>query len=128
VHASATSRRFAFIVSRSEKNRPMAELRIRGHSSISFQGPVRGRLNHGGSIENLFVAVLFVGILLIFGAANAADECGPGCHSAPNGGCVVDGWGTGEPVRNECPAGAQPRPPGGEGYVWRPRYRACFEK
>jgi hypothetical protein len=55
-------------------------------------------------MKNLFVAVLFAGSLSLFGAANAADGCGPGCHSAPNGGCVVDGWGTGARVRNECPA------------------------
>jgi hypothetical protein len=43
-------------------------------------------------LRNLFVAVLFASSFSIFGAANAADGCGPGCHSAPNGGCVVDGW------------------------------------
>jgi hypothetical protein len=29
------------------------------------------------------------------GPATAADGCGPGCHSAISGVCVVDGWGTG---------------------------------
>ena len=59
------------------------------------------------------------------GRSNAADGCGPGCHSTSNGGCVVDGWGTGAPVWNECPAGARPRPPCGGGYLWQPRYQAC---
>jgi len=79
-------------------------------------------------MRNLFVAALLAGIVTSFGGANAADGCGPGCHAAPYGGCVVDGWGTGAPVWNECPAGARPRPPcgGRNGYVWRPRLRACF--
>jgi hypothetical protein len=77
-------------------------------------------------MRTLFVAVLFAGSVSVFGAANAADGCGPGCHSAPNGGCVVDGWGTGAPVWNECPAGARPRRPCSYGYVWRARSRACF--
>ena len=74
------------------------------------------------------LAVLFAATVSNFNVANAADGCGPGCHSAPNGGCVVDGWGTGARVWNECPAGAQSRPPCGAGYAWRPRYRACFQK
>jgi hypothetical protein len=79
-------------------------------------------------MSRLFAAVLFAGILACIGAANAADGCGPGCHSTANGACVVDGWGTGAPVWNECPAGARPRPPcGGQGYVWHPRLRACFQ-
>ena len=79
------------------------------------------------ALRKLFVAVLFAGSLAIFGAANAADGCGPGCHSTAYGACVVDGWGTGAPVWNECPAGARPRPPCGPGYAWRPRYKACFQ-
>jgi hypothetical protein len=50
------------------------------------------------NLKNLVVADLFAGSLSIFGAANAADGCGPGCHNAPYGGCVVDGWSTGEVV------------------------------
>jgi len=73
-----------------------------------------------------FAAVLFACILASVGAAYAADGCGPGCHSAPNGGCVVDGWGTGAPVWNECPAGARPLRPCYYPFVWRPRYRACI--
>jgi hypothetical protein len=72
-----------------------------------------------------FVAVLFVGSLSIFGVANAADGCGPGCHSAPNGGCVVDGWTAGA-AHNECPVGAGPRRPCPAGMAWR--FRACFDK
>jgi hypothetical protein len=74
------------------------------------------------------VAVLFVGSLSILGAANAADGCGPGCHGTAYGACVVDGWGSGAALWNECPAGARPRPPCGEGYVWRSGFRACFQK
>ena len=74
----------------------------------------------------LLLAVLLAVTLAGIGRAKAADGCGPGCHSMPNGGCVVDGWGTGAPVWNECPAGARPRPPCGSGYLWRPRYRACI--
>jgi hypothetical protein len=73
--------------------------------------------------------VLIVALFAIFpgiGSASAADGCGPGCHSTSGGACVVDGWGTGAHVRNECPAGASPRPACGGGYVWRPRMRACF--
>ena len=79
------------------------------------------------ALRKLFVAVLFAGSLAIFGTANAADGCGPGCHSTAYGACVVDGGGTGAPVWNECPAGARARPPCGPGYVWRPRYKACFQ-
>jgi hypothetical protein len=75
----------------------------------------------------LFLAVLFAGTVACWGGANAADGCGPGCHSTVSGACVVDGWGN-VPVRNECPAGARPRPPcGAAGYVWRKRYQACFQ-
>jgi hypothetical protein len=88
------------------------------------------RRNHadGGNMSKLFVAVLFAAGVACSGPANAADGCGPGCHSAELGGCVVDGWGAGAPIRNECPAGARPRPPCGAGYVWRKRFLACFEK
>jgi hypothetical protein len=78
-------------------------------------------------LRKLFVALLFAVSLAIFGTAKAADGCGPGCHSTAYGACVVDGWGTGAPVWNECPAGARARPPCGPGYVWRPRYKACFQ-
>jgi hypothetical protein len=74
----------------------------------------------------LFLAVLFAGSVSIFGKANAAGGCGPGCHQTSSGACIVDGWGTGAPVWNECPAGARSRPPCGPGYVWRRLYRACF--
>ena len=72
------------------------------------------------------VAVLFASTFASIGMANAADGCGPGCHMARNGGCVIDGWGTGASLWNECPAGARPRPPCYYPFVWRPRYRACF--
>jgi hypothetical protein len=79
-------------------------------------------------MRSLFVSVLLAYALASSGLANAADGCGPGCHSARYGGCVVDGWASGASVWNECPAGARARPPCGSGYVWRPRYHACFEK
>jgi hypothetical protein len=67
------------------------------------------------------VSVLLAGTLASLGEAKAAGGCGP------SGACFVDGWGSGAPVLNECPAGARPRPPCGVGYVWRTRYRACFQ-
>jgi hypothetical protein len=74
-------------------------------------------------MRNLFVAVLFAGSLSFVGAANAADGCGPGCHSTQSGACVIDGWGATK-APNECPAGARPRPPCGPYYVFR--YGTCF--
>jgi hypothetical protein len=76
-------------------------------------------------MRTFLIAALFA-IVPGIGPADAADGCGPGCHSTPGGACVVDGWGTGARIRNECPAGAQPRPPCGYGYVWRQGKRACF--
>lgn len=63
---------------------------------------------------------------LCVGAAHAADDCGVGCHSAVNGGCVVDGWETGAAVWNECPAGSHPRPPCPPNYVWRKQAKTCL--
>jgi hypothetical protein len=65
-------------------------------------------------MRNLFVAVLLASSVASIGVANAADGCGPGCHQTSQGQCVVDGWGTGTPTWNECPAGARPRPPAEE--------------
>ncbi len=73
----------------------------------------------------LFAAVLTAALASI-GAANADGVCGPGCHNAVNGGCVVDGWESGARVWNECPAGVHPRPPCGEGYVWSRQAKACM--
>ena len=72
------------------------------------------------------VAVTLLVAGLCAGAARAADGCGPGCHSAVNGECVVNGWQTGAAVWNECPAGAHPTPPCPERYVWRKQTRACM--
>jgi hypothetical protein len=69
--------------------------------------------------------------LLFAGAdtANAADGCGPGCRATAYGACVVDGWGTGAKVWNECPATSRAHPPcGGPDYVWVPNKRACFPR
>jgi hypothetical protein len=43
-------------------------------------------------------------VLAVGGVAHAADGCGTGCHATIAGACVVDGWGTGKKVWNECPA------------------------
>jgi len=78
-------------------------------------------------MKRLFVAVLLAGTVSISGTAGAQDGCGPGCHSAMNGGCVVDGWEAGARVFNECPAGARPHRPcpnRANGYVWK--FKACF--
>jgi hypothetical protein len=72
-------------------------------------------------MRRLFVAVLFAGSI---GMAHAQDGCGPGCHTAINGGCVVDGWEAGARVFNECPAGARPRRPCPAYYAWK--FKACF--
>jgi hypothetical protein len=76
-------------------------------------------------MRTFLIAALF-SIVASVGPADAADGCGPGCHSTAGGACVVDGWGTGAPILNECPAGAHPSPPCSRGYVWRANMRACF--
>ncbi len=77
-------------------------------------------------MRTLLSAVLLATTLACIGTAKAFDGCGPGCHATLFGACVVDGWGTGARVWNECPAGAQPRPPCTYPYVWRKRFHACF--
>jgi hypothetical protein len=60
--------------------------------------------------------------------AHAAGGCGEGCHRTSGGACVVDGWGTGAKVRNECPATSRPRPPcGGGDFIWDRTKQACFQ-
>jgi hypothetical protein len=75
------------------------------------------------------VALTLFAIALVstvgLGAANAAYDCGPGCHSTVNGACVVDGWEIGAAVWNECPAGSHPRPPCDRPYSWRKHAKAC---
>jgi hypothetical protein len=71
------------------------------------------------------VALILLSTCLGAGAANAEDDCGVGCHSAVNGGCVVNGWETGAVAWNECPAGAHPTPPCSQHYVWRKHTKAC---
>ena len=71
------------------------------------------------------LALTVFSALLGLSAADATDECGPGCHNAVNGGCVVNGWDTGAVAWTECPAGAQPRPPCTPPYVWRKYAKAC---
>jgi len=78
-------------------------------------------------VRKVLITVLFAAAAGI-SQVNAADGCGPGCHSTSGGACVVDGWGTGARVWNECPAGARPRPPCPSGYKWRPTMNACFQR
>ncbi|MBR0871464.1 hypothetical protein JQ633_13940 [Bradyrhizobium tropiciagri] len=74
------------------------------------------------------LAFLTAAGLLGFSPAYAADGCGVGCHATVAGACVIDGWGTGARVRNECPATSRPRPPcGGTGFVWRRDLKACSQ-
>ena len=77
-------------------------------------------------MKALFIPVLFATILSTTSLASAFDGCGPGCHATIYGACVVDGWGSGARVRNECPADSQPQRPCPSGYVWRRSMRACF--
>jgi hypothetical protein len=93
----------------------------------SFRQALLEPLLMEGNMRRFLIAALFA-IVPIIGPANAADGCGPGCHSTSSGACVVDGWGTGAPVWNECPAGARARPPCGYGYAWRQSMRACFPR
>jgi hypothetical protein len=72
------------------------------------------------------VATMLLPTCLCIGAANAADGCGPGCHSTVNGACVVNGWETGAVKWNECPAGDHPRPPCPANYVWLKQANTCF--
>lgn len=74
----------------------------------------------------LLAAVLSMAFSVTAAAGIPAYSCGPGCHFGANGGCIVDGWETGARVWNECPAGARPRRPCGEGYVWKRREKACL--
>ncbi|WP_375790071.1 GCG_CRPN prefix-to-repeats domain-containing protein [Bradyrhizobium sp. Pha-3] len=74
------------------------------------------------------LVVLTAGVFLGPIPANAAEGCGTGCHRTLNGACVIDGWGTGARVRNECPATSRPRPPcDGGGFVWRRDLQACSQ-
>ena len=75
-------------------------------------------------MRRFFVVVLFAAGVAVSGAANAEDGCGPGCHSAVNGGCMVDGWASGARVFNECPVGTRPQRPCPRHAHWR--YGACF--
>jgi hypothetical protein len=77
--------------------------------------------------KTVLVVLCAIGVARV-DVANAGGGCGPGCHETSQGTCIVDGWGSGAPVWNECPAGARPRPPCGTGYVWHPRLRACFQR
>jgi hypothetical protein len=45
------------------------------------------RLRERKKMKYLFAAILFASTVAGFGAANAADGCGPGFHRGPYGGC-----------------------------------------
>ena len=82
-------------------------------------------------MTRLLSACAFPAMLLLstIGSANAFDGCGVGCHATVMGACVADGWGTGAPVRNQCPVTSRPRPPcGGRDFVWDARKQACFQQ
>src|SRR4051794_38243111 len=55
--------------------------------------PRRGAVSkwNGGNMKTLFAAVLVVGALAGFSAADAAGGCGPGFHRGPYGGCRPNG-------------------------------------
>jgi hypothetical protein len=73
----------------------------------------------------MFAILLAVILSGFIPAAAAAFGCGPGCHSTINGACVVDGWGTGANVRNECPVTTRPRPYCPPTFVWSRSFQAC---
>ena len=79
-------------------------------------------------MKALFATALLTAMLAGMSPVSAFDECGPGCHATAQGACVVDGWGTGARIWNECPAGARPRPPCPLDYVWHRAMRACFPR
>jgi hypothetical protein len=68
---------------------------------------------------------LFAVILIGLSPATAADGCGPGCHATITGACVVDGWGRGATVSNECPVTTRPRPFCPPGFIWSRSFQAC---
>jgi hypothetical protein len=68
-----------------------------------------------------FFAVILVGL----SPAIAADGCGAGCSATVSGACVVDGWGRGATVWNECPVTTRPRPRCPSGFVWSRSFQAC---
>ena len=76
-------------------------------------------------MRRIVVAVLFSTCLGV-GAAQAFDECGPGCHSTVQGACVVNGWEVGAVAWNECPAGTHPQRPCPSRFVWNKAAKACL--
>ena len=69
--------------------------------------------------------VLVAVMLTSLSPAIAADGCGPGCHATFMGACVVDGWGRGTTITNECPVTTRARPPCPPGFVWSRSFHAC---
>jgi hypothetical protein len=61
-------------------------------------------------MRTFLIAALFA-IVASIGPADAADGCGPGCHSTPGGACVVDGWGTGPAYGTSALPGRNPALP-----------------
>jgi hypothetical protein len=77
---------------------------------------------NGGNMKILFASVLLAATVAGFGAASAAEGCGPGMHRGPEGGCRPN---RGDVVVVERPAVVVVRP--GRvcpmGLVWR--YGRC---
>ncbi|SFJ25417.1 hypothetical protein SAMN05216525_12138 [Bradyrhizobium sp. Gha] len=79
-------------------------------------------------MKSIQLAMLVTALTVFAGEAHAAGGCGEGCYRTSGGACVVDGWGTGAKVRNECPATSRPRPPcGGRDFIWDRGKQACFQ-
>jgi hypothetical protein len=57
----------------------------------SCSGAATRRNDKGEDMKTLFASVLLAGTLASFGAAEAAQGCGPGFHRGPYGGCRPNG-------------------------------------
>ena len=77
-------------------------------------------------MRSIALAALLSSACLFASPASAMDGCGVGCHSTVSGSCVVDGWESGAVRWNECPAGAQSRPPCYQFYTWRKHSKLCM--
>jgi hypothetical protein len=69
--------------------RAVAESRGLNHGPLPRRGAA-GKMK-GENMKRLFATVLVAGTLAGFGAAEAAQGCGPGFHRGPYGGCRPNG-------------------------------------